>query len=263
MFWRRLHLLVGGLIICSITLAVLWGFVELPRDPTGIDVSARLQPPSQTHWLGTDHLGRDLLSRLMVGGRVSLAVGSAAAGLGLAMGLILGTTAGVRGGLWDEGLMRLADGLYAFPPFLLAVLAVTIWSPGGTTAMAAITLGTIPSFMRLSRNNTLQLRESPYIEAARAIGAGTVRIVLRHMLPNMLRPLLVQASVAFAAAVLAEASLSYLGVGTQPPMPSWGRMLRDAQGFAGVAPWAVLAPGAAIAWTVLGFNILGDGLQKR
>ncbi len=244
-------------------LVVSLSLIYVPHDPIRIQVGQRLLEPSRVHWLGTDHMGRDMLSRIMVGGRVSLTVGAVAALAGLFVGVILGSAAGLRGGWWDQILMRTADGLYAFPPLLLAILAVTLWDPGGITAGSAITLGTIPAFMRLTRNNVLSLRENQYVEAAKAIGARETRILLRHILPNMMRPLLVQASVSFAAAVLAEASLSYLGVGIQPPTPSWGRMLREAQGFAGLAPWVVLVPGTAIAWTVLGFNVLGDALQKR
>ncbi len=260
---RSWNLWLGGFIILSMVVLVVVGFVYVPHDPLHIQVVQRLQNPSPVHWLGTDHMGRDMFSRIMVGGRVSLAVGGTAALIGLVVGVLLGALAGLRSGWWDQVLMRVADGLYAFPPFLLAILAVTLWDPSGMTAVIAITIGTVPAFMRLARNNVLSLREAPYVEAARALGAKETRVLFQHILPNMMRPLLVQASVSFAGAVLAEASLSYLGVGVQPPTPSWGRMLREAQGFAGLAPWVVLVPGAAIAWTVLGFNVLGDGLQKR
>ncbi len=261
---RRNPLLVLGIIplvlIAALTIVGIW---YTPYNPSQMRVRERFQPPSSEHWFGTDQYGRDLFSRIMQGGRTTLAVGLVAVTVGLAIGTALGAVSGYYGQQWDEVLMRIADGLYAFPAFLLALLAVTIVGPGRGTVLTAIAVANVPIFMRVARANFVQLRNTTYIEAARAIGASDLRIAVQHMLPNTVTPLLVQASASFAASVLAEASLSYLGVGIQPPLASWGRMLREAQSFAGLAPWTVVFPGLALALTILGLNLLGDGIQER
>jgi len=245
--------LVGLLLACTVV-----GWFYTPYDPNETRVAERFQPPGWKHLLGTDHFGRDVLSRLLWGARISLAVGAAAVCLGAVAGIALGLASGFLGGWWDELLMRLSTTLQALPSILLALLLATIWSPGVPVVLWGIALGNIPVFLRVTRNQVLSIKERPYVEAARALGASDLRIVLHHILPNLGGALMVQFSVSLAGAILAEASLSYLGVGIQPPEPSWGRMLREAQAFGALAPWLVLAPGAFIALAVVGFNLLGD-----
>lgn len=254
-------LLLGLFLLLVMFMASLLSVVYTPHDPYTMAVRNRFAGPSSAHWFGTDQYGRDVFSRIVRGGRTSLFFSLTAVLTGMTVGTILGGVSGYLGGGWDELLMRLADGFYAFPAFLLALLAVTLWGPGTGTVMVAIAVANMPIFMRIVRSNVLSLREAPFVEAAKASGASDWRVVFRHMLPNLTGPLGVQFSASLAAAILAEASLSYLGVGIQPPDPSWGRMLREAQSFAGLAPWTVLFPGLCIALTVLGFNLVGDGLQ--
>jgi len=245
--------LIGFIMVLSIG-----AFFYTPYDPEHIAVLERFRPPSREHWLGTDHLGRDVFSRLAVGARWSLLIGGLGVLIGGMLGTILGAAAGYFGSKLDELLMRSADGLYAFPVILVALLAVTVLGPGSRPVLLAVAVGNLPVFMRLARNQVLKIRNEPFVEAARALGASERRILFCHVLPNAAPVLLVQAVLSLAGAILAEASLSYLGVGIQPPHPSWGRMLREAQSFAGLAPWTVLAPGILIAATVLGFNLIGD-----
>lgn len=240
-----------------VALTVL-GWFYTPYDPNETKVTQRFQPPSWQHLLGTDHFGRDVFSRILWGARISLAVGVAAVCLGALVGVALGLAAGFFGGWWDELLMRLGTSLQALPSILFSLLLATIWSPGVPVVLWGIALGNIPSFLRVTRSQVLSIKQQPYVEAARALGAGDLRIILRHIFPNLRAALLVQFSVSLAGAILAESSLSYLGVGIQPPNPSWGRMLREAQSYGSLAPWLVLAPGAFIALAVVAFNLLGD-----
>lgn len=248
-----------GMVLVGVLLALtILGWFYTPYDPNQIQVTRRFTPPGKEHLLGTDHFGRDVLSRMLSGARISLAVGVAAVILGGAAGTALGLAAGFLGGWWDELLMRLSTSLQALPSILLALLLATIWSPGFPVVLWAIALGNIPIFLRVARNQALSIKERPYVEAARALGASDLRLVLRHILPNLQGALLVQFSISLAGAILVEASLSYLGVGIQPPDPSWGRMLREAQAYGSLAPWLVLVPGLFIALAVVGFNLLGD-----
>lgn len=251
--------LLGTILILIMLVCTAIGLVTTPHSPTEIVLRNRLIAPNGQHWLGTDHYGRDILSRIMVGGRTSLFIGIIAVLTGLGVGTLLGAMSGFYGKLYDELLMRIADGMYAFPPFLLALLAVTLWGPGQNTVLVAIAIGNVPVFMRLVRASVLQAKQSSYVEAARAVGASDSRILIHHILPDTVSILLLQGAISFAAAVLAEASLSYLGVGVQPPALSWGRMLREAQPFSAIAPWVVVFPGLSIMLTVLGFNLMGDG----
>ena len=251
---RRWGMILIGLIVA---LTIL-GYIYTPYDPNEVRVMERFESPGRDHLLGTDHFGRDVLSRILVGGRISLLIGIAAVALGSAVGTLLGLLAGFRGGLWEEFLMRTSTALQAFPSILLALLFATIWEPGVQVVLWSITFGNIPYFLRLTRNQVLSIRKRPYVEAARALGARDRGIMLRHIIPNLKDALLIQFTVSLAGAILVEASLSFLGVGIQPPAASWGRMLREAQGYASLAPWGVLAPGLFIAVTVLGFNLLGD-----
>ncbi|HHY14643.1 MAG TPA: ABC transporter permease [Firmicutes bacterium] len=249
----------GTLILGIIFFLTAASFFYTPFRPEQIELAERLQPPSGRHLFGTDHLGRDIFSRVLVGGRASLLIGVGAVCLGAAAGIVLGLAAGYGGGLADELAMRGSDGLQSLPSLLLALLLATIWRPGSAVILWAVAVGNIPIFLRLTRNQVLSIKARPYIEAARSVGAGDGQILRRHILPNIGDALVVQFSVSLAGAILVEASLSYLGVGIQPPRPSWGRMLREAQAYAAPAPWLVIVPGLAIALTVIGFNLLGDG----
>ena len=255
------NLIVGaflvGLVVLSATLSFFW----LPQDPNTMDFTAQLSGPSAAHPFGTDQLGRDLLSRVLVGSRGALQVGFVAVGIALTLGCLVGALAGFVGGLFDDLLMRLVDVLYAFPPILLALLLAAIYTPGTFTAMSAIGIATAPVFARLLRASVLELKTRDFVEAGRALGASQRRVLTRHILPNALSPIIVQASLSLAVAVLAEAALSFLGLGTPPRVPSWGNMLREAQGFLQLSPYPVLVPGLAIVLTVLGWSLLGDGIR--
>jgi peptide/nickel transport system permease protein len=263
--WRRalrhralgVGLLITGLIIGTAVCSLLY----TPRDPLRMELSARLQAPSAAHLMGTDQYGRDLLSRVMRGAIASLAVGAVAVGIGMIVGVVLGAAGGWGGGWLDEATMRLTDAVYGFPAVLSALLIAAVFRPGVLISMVAVGIAYVPVFARLTRANVLALRVQEFVTAAQALGAGDGAILWRHVLPNTLSPLIVQATISFPLAILAEAALSYLGLGTQPPHPSWGLMLRDAQNFLQLSPWYAIFPGAAIALAVLGFNLLGDGLR--
>ncbi|MDR7423427.1 MAG: ABC transporter permease [Armatimonadota bacterium] len=252
---------VGGGLVTLVVLVAAVSLVWLPQDPDAAHFLERLRPPAPAHPLGTDHFGRDLLARMMAGARNALWVGLVAVGIGLSAGVTVGVVAGFAGGLFDRTAMLLLDALYAFPALLLALLLATAWRPGATSSMVAVGIAVVPIFARLARAGVLTAKAQPYVEAARALGAPGRRIVFRHVLPNIMGPIIIQATLAMAAAVLIEAALSYLGLGTQPPTASWGRMLREAQSFMFLSPYPALWPGLGIAVTVLGFNLMGDGLR--
>lgn len=258
---RRLNLVMGSFLIGTVVAAALLSFMWLPYDPNGLDFAAQLTGPTAQHWLGTDQFGRDLFSRVLVGARGTLYVGFIAVGLALTVGSLLGALAGYAGSVADELLMRLVDVLYAFPAILMALLLAAVYQPGTLTAMSAIGLATVPIFARLTRSSVLSLKHRDFVEAGRALGAGHARLLRRYILPGALGPIVVQASLSMAVAVLAEAALSFLGLGTPPDVPSWGNMLREAQGFLAMSPYPALVPGLAIVWTVLGWSLLGDGLR--
>jgi peptide/nickel transport system permease protein len=262
---RRLNppLIVGALIVLLVILVALLSFLWTPYDPTFVDAPARLAAPGGAHWLGADQFGRDVFSQLMVGARTTLFVGVVAVGLAALLGTPLGIFAGMAPRLLGEGIMRANDLLLAFPALLLAIMFGAVFGASTLTAMVAIGIATIPAFARIARGGTLQVMSTEYVMAARAAGRSPFAIALRHVLPNIMGLLIVQASVAFAIAVLAEAALSFLGFGTRPPTPSWGRMLQEAQQLLSGAPRLALFPGLAIALAVLGFNLLGDGLRDR
>ena len=253
---------VAGLVIALLIAAMaLVSFVWTPYDVTELIVADRMQTPSALHWFGTDHFGRDILAMIMVGARNSIAVAVVAVGIGMGIGVPLGCWAAARGGFVDEALMRFNDLVFAFPALLSAVLITAIFGPGAINAIIAIGIFNIPVFARVARAGALSVWPREYILAARAAGKGKVLITIEHILPNITSILLVQGTIQFALGILAEAGLSYLGLGTQPPMPSWGRMLFDAQTRMIVAPHLALFPGFAIIVTVLGLNLLGDGLR--
>ncbi|HEY0314910.1 MAG TPA: ABC transporter permease [Sphingomonas sp.] len=253
-----------GLAIVGVALVVaLVSLVWTPYDVTAIDVGARLLPVSAAHPLGTDQFGRDMLSTIMAGTRVSLAVSLAAVAAAMLLGVPLGLAAAALGGWADEVAMRASDTLFAFPSLLLAVLLAAVLGPGASNAVIAIALFNVPVFARLARGLAAGLWQRDFISAARLAGRGRAAISCTHILPNIASGLAVQATIQFSLALLAEAGLSYVGLGVQPPAPSWGRMLSDAQTLLGVAPRLAIVPGLAIVLLVLGFTLLGDGLRDR
>ena len=244
-----------------IIFTAILSFLHTPYDPNRMNLSERFLSPSANHWLGTDQYGRDILSRVMKGAVNSLIVGWVAVGIGLSLGVLFGSLAAFWRGWRDEGIMRLADVFYGFPAVLSAILITSILGPGMVNSMLAIGIFYIPIFARLTRGTSLSVWQRDYVTSARAIGQTSRSIIWSTILPNILSPLIVQATVQFAIAILAEAALSYLGLGTQPPHASWGRMLNEAQTFMEISPWLAIFPGMAIAVAVLGFNLLGDGLR--
>lgn len=222
----------------------------------------RLRPPSAAHWFGTDELGRDILSRVVYGTRISMSVGFSVVLVSSLVGLLAGSLAGYYGGWFDEALMRIVDILLAFPGILLAIALVAFWGPGlEKLIFALVSVGWV-GYARLVRGQILKVRELDFVRAARSLGASNARIILRHLIPNIIQPILVQASIGMAGAILAEASLSFLGLGVPPPLPSWGAMLNDGRSHLFDAPYLVLFPGAATMLAVLAFNFLGDGLRE-
>ena len=261
-FLSRHGLLVLGLALVGVmSLASLLAPWLAPFDPLDINVKVILQPPSWAHPLGTDALGRDVLSRVLWGGRVSLWVGFVAVGISTAIGLALGLVAGYFGRLTDEIVMRGVDVMLCFPSFFLILAVIAFLEPSLTNIMVVIGLTSWMGVARLVRAETLTLKSRDFVLAARVAGAGPGRILLRHILPNALAPVLVSASLGVAGAILVESSLSFLGLGVQPPDPSWGNMLMEGKDVLGIAPWLSVFPGLAILLTVLGYNLLGESLR--
>ncbi|MGC2781228.1 MAG: ABC transporter permease, partial [Bradyrhizobium sp.] len=264
-FWRRAlrhrSFVVGGLLCLLVLGAALLSLVWTPWSAYEIDVAAKLRPPSLVHWLGTDVLGRDIVSLLLVGARATILVGIIAVGIGLSCGVALGLIAAAQRGWSEELIMRFSDFTFAFPAVLSAIMLAAVIGPGMVTSITAIGIFQIPVFVRVTRGSAGAVWAREFILAARAAGKGRFRITIEHVLPNILSILIVQATIQFALAILAEAALSYLGLGTQPPQPSWGRMLNDAQTLLFQTPSLAVYPGAAIALAVLGLNLLGDGLR--
>ncbi len=253
---------MGLIIVGATVIAALVSLVWTPYDPLLATPAERLAGSSAEHLLGTDRFGRDVLSRLLVGAQITLFVGIIAVAISAVIGVPLGITAGMRQGKFlDSLVMRSADLLLAFPALLLAIIAGAVWGPSTLTAMIAIGVAGIPSFARVARSGALQVMSQDFIAAARVSKVSEFQIAYRHVFPNISGLVIVQSSVYFALAILAEAALSYLGLGTAPPAASWGRMLQDAQSLLAVNPTLTLWPGLAIALTVLGFNLLGDGLR--
>ncbi|HET9870989.1 MAG TPA: ABC transporter permease [Propionibacteriaceae bacterium] len=257
----RTTLVAGSALVGLIVLLAVASYLWTPYDPVRVDPSARLLPPSGSHWLGTDGFGIDIASRIMVAARTGLLVGVIAVGIAALFGVPVGMLAGSLGGWPSEIVMRMTDVLYAFPALLLAILLAAAFGASTWTAMVAIGIASVPAFARVARAGTVQVMSSDYVLAARSCGTGRTAIAVRHVLPNVAPVVGVQASVAFGIAILAEAALSYLGLATPPPTPTWGRMLRDAQSYLFTSPLLALWPGLAIAAAVLGFNLLGDGLR--
>jgi peptide/nickel transport system permease protein len=260
-FFRNTNFAIGFFIILTILTTAFLSFGYTPYDPNRMSLSKRFQSPDASHWLGTDQYGRDILSRVMKGAVNSIIVGVVAVTIGISFGIFLGSLAAFYKKWVDETIMRISDVLYGFPAILSAILITSILGPGIGNSMIAIGIFNIPVFARLTRATSLVLWERDYVTSAKAIGRGNLGIVLNYILPNIRSSLIVQGTVQFAIAILAEAGLSYLGLGTQPPHASWGRMLQEAQTFMGTSPWLAIFPGCAIALAVLGFNLLGDGLR--
>ena len=258
---RHGSVLFGGGIILALAAVALFGAALAPYDPMAMDFGARFAPPSWAHPFGTDDFGRDVFSRVLYGAAVSFQVAFIAVGISGIAGVALGLTAGYRGGWLDEVIMRAMDVLFAFPAVLLAITVMAILGRGVENAMIAIAIVYAPIFARVTRGAVISVRDREFVLAARALGQSQARIMLRHVLPNALGPIIVQTSLSLAFAILAEAALSFFGLGTQPPDPSWGRMLSEGRGFLQQAPWMGIFPGLAIMVSVLGFNTLGDGLR--
>ena len=264
-FWRRAlrhrSFVLGGALCLLVLFAALLSLVWTPWSAYDLDVAAKLRPPSASHWLGTDVLGRDIVSLLLVGARATILVGIIAVGIGLTFGVGLGLIAAARRGWTEELIMRMSDFTFAFPAVLSAIMLAAVVGPGMVTSITAIGIFQIPVFVRVTRGSAGAIWAREFVLAARASGKGRFRITIEHVLPNIMSVLIVQATIQFALAILAEAALSYLGLGTQPPTPSWGRMLNDAQSLLFQSPMLAVYPGMAIAIAVLGLNLLGDGLR--
>jgi peptide/nickel transport system permease protein len=264
-FWRRAlrhrSFVLGGALCLLVLFAALLSLVWTPWSAYDLDIANKLKPPSAAHWLGTDVLGRDIVSLLLVGARATILVGIIAVGIGLSFGVCLGLIAAARRGWTEELIMRMSDFTFAFPAVLSAIMLAAVAGPGMVTSITAIGIFQIPVFVRVTRGSAGAIWAREFVLAARASGKGRFRITIEHVLPNIMSVLIVQATIQFALAILAEAALSYLGLGTQPPTPSWGRMLNEAQSLLFQSPMLAVYPGMAIAIAVLGLNLLGDGLR--
>ncbi|WP_293576053.1 ABC transporter permease [Phaeobacter sp.] len=255
-------LVLGGVLTGLVLMMAALSFVWTPFDHTAMNIPTKLQAPGAEHWLGSDHFGRDILSMIMVGARTSIAVALVAVGIGMGIGVPLGLAAAAKRGSWlDEVIMRANDLVFAFPSLVIAILITAILGAGAINAILAIGIFNIPVFARVTRGAALSLWQRDFILAARVAGKGRARISVEHILPNVANLLIVQGTIQFSLGILAEAGLSYVGLGAQPPVPSWGRMLADAQTMVSLAPHLALVPGSAIIVTVLGLNLLGDGLR--
>ena len=258
---RRRTAAFGSAIVAGVLAVALLAPVITPYDPVDQDLSRRMKPPGRAHVLGTDDFGRDILSRIMWGSRISLAVGAAAVVIGALFGSLVGFAAGYFGGASDHLLMRAMDIMMAFPTLLLAITLVAVLGSGLGNLVVAIGVANIPQFGRVVRGEVLRIKLLDYVDAARGLGASHLRIILRHLLPNIWSALIVLISLRVSVAILSEASLSFLGLGIRPPAPSWGTMVAEGQKFLLLAPWMSLVPGLAIMALVLGLNLLGDGLR--
>jgi ABC-type dipeptide/oligopeptide/nickel transport system permease subunit len=269
--WRRLAFLAQRYLLGTIGLVIMVMFVWMAisadliarYDPLSVDSAQRLAAPSAAHWMGTDSFGRDVWSRIIHGARISLAVGLVSQGIALALGLVLGLIAGYYGKWVDEMVMRLADVTLAFPTLLLLIALVAALQPSLGVVIATIGIVGWAGMARIVRGQVLVVRQLEYVQAIRALGAGDARIIVRHVLPNVVAPVVIAATLGIAGAIMAEAALSFLGLGVQPPTPSWGAMIADGRDLSQLrsAPWTSLFPGLAIGASVLGFNLLGDALR--
>lgn len=257
---RPATVIAAAVVLCFVGIALAAPYVA-PYAPNAADFAAVRKPPSARHWLGTDEVGRDVLSRLIWGARASLMAGVIPVTIAVALSIPLGLLSGYAGGWIDGGLMRLNDAMLSIPFLIVAIGLAAFLGPSLKNAMIAIGIASLPTFVRLARGTVLALKTEEYVDAARALGCSRLRIAARHILPNMLAPMIIQSSIAIAAAIIAEASLSFLGLGQQPPAPSWGSMLYAAQRYLSQAPWMALYPGLTIFAIVMALNVLGDGLR--
>lgn len=252
---------IGAVLLSILLLLLIISIFYTPYDPNQMNTVAKFQTPSQIHLLGTDNFGRDILSRVMKGSQAVFLVGFTAVAIGLIAGFAFGAIAGYFGGIADEIIMRLTDAQMAFPGIILALVFITVLGPGSFNTAIALGITVIPRFCRITRASFMQIKQMDYIKAAKSRGASGLRLIVLHILPNMVSPLIVTATLGISSAVLSEAGLSYLGLGIQPPYPSWGKMLYEAQAYLLINPWYAVIPGAMITLMVLGFNLLGDGLR--
>ncbi len=264
-FWRKFKkqksAMVAGIFMLFLLFVALFAPLIAPYDPMATDYGLAMNPPSAKHWAGTDVYGRDILSRIIYGSRISLAVGVSSVTIGALFGITLGLVSGFFGGFLDEIIMRGSDVLFAFPGILLAIAVVAILGPGLVNVVAAVAIFSIPTFARIVRGNTLSLKESLYVRAARSMGASDKRIMFVHILPGTLSGSIVYFTMRIGTSILTASSLSFLGLGAQPPTPEWGAMLAESRDYIGVADHLTIFPGIAIFLTVLAFNIFGDGLR--
>jgi peptide/nickel transport system permease protein len=252
---------VGAFLLSILLLLLIISIFYTPYDSNEMNTVEKFQTPSQAHLLGTDNFGRDILSRVMKGSQAVFLVGFTAVAIGLAAGFTFGAIAGYFGGIADEIIMRLTDAQMAFPGIILALVFITVLGPSSLNTAIALGFTAIPRFCRITRASFMQIKQMDYIKAAKSRGASGLQLIVMHILPNMLSPLIVTATLGISSTVLSEAGLSYLGLGIQPPYPSWGKMLYEAQAYLLTYPWYALIPGTMITLIVLGFNLLGDGLR--
>lgn len=252
---------LGSALIFIFVFSALFAPLIAPYDPVYQDLNLVLRPPDATYWLGTDPFGRDVLSRIIFGARLSLAIGVVSVAIGLVTGVALGLVAGYFGGRLDNLVMRLIDIMLAFPSILLAILLVAILGMGVGNIMVSIGIYSMPNFARLVRSSTIAIKENEFIEGAHASGCGTFLIIVRHILPNIMGPIIVQSTFLVATAIRLASGLSFLGIGVPPPTPEWGSMLADARGYISLAPHLIILPGVALMMVILAFNLLGDGLR--
>jgi peptide/nickel transport system permease protein len=257
----QLRLVAGAAITCLFIGIALLALVWTPENPGRLRILQKLKAPLESGLLGTDHLGRDVLSMLMAGTINSLSISLLSVLVGMSIGTALGVAAAARRGLFESFVMRICDAMFAFPPILSAIMVGALLGPGALTAILAIGAFMVPVFARVTRGAALQIWARDYVMAARMAGRGDLSITAVHVIPNIASHIIIQAAIQLALAILTEAGLSFLGLGVPPPTPSWGRMLADSQTYLQLAPWLALAPGLAIAFTVLGLNLLGDGLR--
>ncbi len=256
--------LIAGICITGLfVLAALVSLVWTPYDVAALDIGARFAPPGAAHWIGTNHLGRDVASMIMVGARISILVALLAVGIGMLIGVPIGLASAAMPGLADDVIMRGSDLVFAFPALILAILITAVFGPSAVNAIIAIGVFNIPVFARLARGAALPIWKKGFVLSARTAGKNRFEISLEHILPNISHLLIVQGTIQFSLGILAEAGLSYVGLGAQLPMPSWGRMLAESQTMISFAPWLALFPGLAIFLFVLGLNLVGDGLRRR
>lgn len=264
-FYKNLHknksALIGGYFLIFVVLAAIVGPFLTQHDPTVVDYSSKLLKPSADHWFGTDHNGRDIFTRIIHGMRLTLSVGFISVILGAAFGIILGVISGYYGGKWDSVIMRITDIMLAFPGLLLALAIVSVLGKSLFNVIIAVSIFSVPTFARIVRGSTLAVRKLEYIDAMRSLGATDSRIIFKHILPNITSPIIVQATLRIAIAILTASGLSFLGLGAQPPTPEWGAMLNDGRNYITQHPHVALFPGLSIVLVVVAFNLLGDGLR--